>query len=111
MQPQIEQQVEALRARVAKGRADLDAAKAKFGGVNDTYLNTIIKQATFWLDDTENFFIAMLKKDEHPPRSINEELMIVTQASLFLNKFTLPTIERIGELADQYGPRFMSIGG
>jgi len=110
MQPQIEQQVESLRADVAKGRANLEAAKAKFGNVNDSYLNTIIKQATFWLDDTETFFIAMLMKDEVPPRTINQELAIVTQASLFLHKFTLPTIQRITELADQYGPRFQSIG-
>jgi hypothetical protein len=88
----------------------LAEARTLLGDNDDKYVNGLVRQATFWLDDVENFFIAMLAKDNAPPRTLPQESMITSHADFHLNQITLPLVNKIHDLVTQYGPNFKSIG-
>jgi hypothetical protein len=73
MLPQTEEQVERLRNATNAAKAKLDEAKALPGDNDDDYMRGLIRQATFWLDDIETHFIAILTEDPSPPRTLAQE--------------------------------------
>lgn len=110
MLPESERHVESLRNTVITAKSELAKARTLLGDNDDKYMNGLIRQATFWLDDVENFFIAMLAKDDVPPRTLAQESRITSHAAFHLNQITLPLVNNIHDLATRYGPNFKSIG-
>jgi hypothetical protein len=110
MLPETERHVERLRNTVKAAKSKLAEARTLLGDNDDKYVSGLIRQATFWLDDVENFFIAMLAKDDVPPRTLAQESMITSHADFHLNQITLPLVKNIHDLATRYGPNFESIG-
>ena len=110
MQPDTEKRVEGLKTRAKAAKAELDEARKRFGSNDDKYLHKQIRQVEFWLDDVERHFIAKLREDRSPPRSLAEESNILAHVDFHLNKLALPLVKNISEWSKTYGEKFQAIG-
>jgi hypothetical protein len=110
MLPETEKRVHSLRGGTNAARAKLTEAKTLLGNNDDEYMRGLIQQATHWLNDVEDHFIAVLTLHTSPPRTLAEESMIVSQAEFHLSQITLPLIKSVHETATKYGANLKSIG-
>lgn len=97
MLPETEEQVEGIRKRIKDAQSLLDEARVRFGDNKDEYLQEQLKHAHYWLNDVDTLFLSMLKEDRFPPRSLSEEMFIVTGALTQLESVAVPQIHRIVE--------------
>jgi hypothetical protein len=111
MHPKTEKLVEGIRNKANDARASLEEAKQQFGSNDDSHLLGEIKRAGYWLDDIETYFVRQLEKDTDPPRSLADELHMISDAEMHLNMRALPLVKKICEWAKTYGPRFKTAGG
>ena len=109
MLPETQKQVEDLRKRTKIAAAELEQAKQRFGSNNDEFLDSQIRLATNWLKDIETHFIAMLERNESPPRSLAEESGIIGHANFHLRESVLPLVTKISDWSRRFGPNFQSI--
>jgi hypothetical protein len=110
MYTETERYIEELRNRANAARRELDEAKALFGENDDEYLQSQIRQASFWLDDVETHFIAMLTESRSIPHTLTEESIIASGAEFHMNQVVSPFVKKIHDWAIRYGPNFQSIG-
>jgi len=110
MRPETEKQVESLRQAVKAANEELNHVKTTLAGNDDKYINGLIRQASFWLDDVETFFIGMLREERMPPRTLAEESTIVSNAARHFDTVALPLVKNIRDLVARYGPTITSVG-
>ena len=109
MRAETELKVEAVRKAVKAGTEELTEIKAILANNTDEYINGLVRQASFWLDDVETYFLAMLKEDSMPPRTALQESRIVDWATMPLNN-AMAIIKNLNDLVKRYGPTVVSVG-
>jgi hypothetical protein len=110
MLPETEKKVANLRSRTKEAKDELEKLIAALAKNTDEYVNGLVKQAGFWLDDVETHFIAMLQEKRSPARTLTEESGIVSAAELHFSTIALSLLNYIRHIVSRHGAGVRSVG-
>jgi hypothetical protein len=104
------ERLEQVKIRVLRSKDSLSKLKALLSKNHDTYINELLRQASYWFDDMETDYFAMLAKEQNPPRTLQQEFFILNHAEFFLERVAIPQLKALQDMVDKHGPDLTTIG-
>ncbi len=86
--------------------ASISDLKAQLAGNKDKYVNQLLQQALNAFDDVEVSFVGILKDDQKPPRTLDEESRVLDHAEFVLERIAVPQLKAIQDKPQSSVRRF-----